>query len=598
MILRLNLFIICALLFVGNSQANNNAGFDDEMTAVLEAVGDWMNATSEAYEDPNYPQFSDEHYKQSFLALSGAIDYKLTSKIKEQILRRVNKHRSSTERTLGLTEMYFPVFEEYLAKKGMPRHLKYLPIIESNLNPVARSHAAAVGLWQFIPSTGKMYGLRINSSIDERSDTYKATDAATSLLANLYKRYGDWCLALAAYNCGSVRVDRLVKSKGYNYWNIRSSLPKETQMYVPYFMAAVYTYEYHSLHGLQARSLPSDLVLTDTVHLGTKYQSFRTLIGRYNVSKEILQQLNPVYFKNYVPSNSKNNILVLPARVVAQARGLESKYNRIVNIATKNPIKCIRRVNSEEELKILMSAHLCNRADVLYWNRLPKNYTVQEGDIIAFRKNYSPKYTQYQPLVTRKMIESIKIHSLKVVGLDDNQDKALTAPVYTSIKINKKTTSNLLLKMPTATNKNQLQTKAITAAKTASAVPSARINTKEQILKRVSVDRSRGRRLRTKVASSKTITTKENSTILATKSKLNKSNNQRVVNEEKYLKIVTDIGLYLQNKEVEVLESTVPSSTANTLKIIEQQTNQMRLERVTKEDVQLPTRTRGRMLRN
>jgi len=456
---------------------------DDELSQLLiEGMGDLMN------DNPDYPTFTDEHYKARFLELSGLIQYKLTATIKSHIIHRTERYRSATERTLGLTEMYFPVFEEYLAKKNVPHHLKYLPIVESNLNPVAASHASAVGLWQFIPSTGKLYRLKISSSLDERSDTHKASHAAATMLSQLYKRYGDWPLALAAYNCGPGRIDKLVRGTNKNYWDIQKYLPKETQRYVPYFMAVAYSYEFHHLHELSPKRLSSDLVLTDSIHLTPGYQTLSELSKRYKISRDTLKKLNPAYLKNYVPSSCKDPILILPARIVAGLRNYEDDYNKIMSMKTENPIKCVRRVNTEAELAFLMKAHRFSRNDLLFWNGLPSNYRVQEGDLIAIRKYYVPKDAFKKE--ERKTIKGISIASLKVVGLDDRQDKALTAPVYvTTIKapklVNKVSNAALLA------NTNLSETNFGLAANR----PTQKVQ-KEEIIAKVSQDRSRTRRLR------------------------------------------------------------------------------------------------------
>ena len=322
------------ILIIFPSFSNNIIPEIDDATSEILIKG--MSELMEMSSDPEFPVYSDAHYRARLLEMSGAIQYRLTSDIKRHIKHRTEKYRSATERTLGLSEMYFPIFEEYLARKNIPHHLKYLPIVESNLNAVAKSHASAVGLWQFISSTGRLYGLRINSQLDERSDTHKASNAAATMLASLYKRYNDWPLALAAYNCGPGRVDRYVKGTKKDFWDIRHSLPKETQMYVPYFMAVAYSYEFHHLHQLKPRKLPADLVLTDTLHLKSGYKSLSQLARKYGINKDTLKRLNPGYINNYIPSSTVNPILVLPSRIVANLRNYRKQYDRIIAMKTKS----------------------------------------------------------------------------------------------------------------------------------------------------------------------------------------------------------------------------------------------------------------------
>lgn len=508
------LFTICSFEYL-DARPTHYPTIDDELSQLLvQNMGELMNACVDA-SNPDYPTFTDEHYKARFLEMSGSIQYRFTTDVKNHILHRAERYRSATERTLGLTEMYFPIFEEYLAQKNIPHHLKYLPIVESNLNPVAKSHAAAVGLWQFISGTGKLYGLKITSYLDERSDTHKASAAAATMLSNLYKRYGDWCLALAAYNCGPGRVDKYVKGNNKNFWDIRKYLPRETRMYVPYFMAVTYAYEYAYLHELTPKKVHSDLVLTDTIHLPQGYKSLSQLSKELKIDRDTLKRLNPAYIKNYIPSSSKKSILVLPARIVAKLRNYETAYNRILATQTQNPIKCVRRVSSDADIDLLMRAHRFARRDLLSWNNLPANYRVRSGDLIAVRKYRVPADRDLAPKKeVRKNIESISIASLKVVGLDDRQEKALTAPVYISLK--KKKLADKVAVSTTKTPATRKSTIMGIAANSkgnpyalknkTTAVPAQRAQ-QERIITAVSEDRSRGRRLRNTVGTTTPTTT-------------------------------------------------------------------------------------------
>jgi len=382
----------------------------------------------------DYPTFTDEDYKQRLQEISGLIDYRLDPIVKERIIIRTEKYRKSTEMLLGRSDIYFPIFEEHLAKYDIPHHLKYLAIVESHLNPVAKSVASAVGLWQFIPSSGKMFGLSINSYVDERSDTYKASDAAARLLNVLYKKYGDWALSMAAYNCGAGRVDRAVKLAGVSdYWVVRNYLPTETQKYVPYFMAMVYVGEFQAVHELTPVKMPQDYVLTDTIHMGGGISMF-DLAKQLDLSVDTLKFLNPAYRRNYIPRSKQ--IIVLPARIVAGLRGYQNAFKRILSIQKDNPLRAVRRINTEADLKWLAKAHRCRVEDLLYWNELPSNYRPFQGDLIAIRKYAAPK----DALVKKSpKADAISMPALKVVGLNDLK-KATTSTVY--LKVNN--TSNEL----------------------------------------------------------------------------------------------------------------------------------------------------------
>ena len=311
----------------------------------------------------------------------------------------------------------------------MPQILKYLPIVESNLNPIARSRAAAVGLWQFIYGTGRLYGLKIVSYHDERSDTHKATDAATNFLKSLYLRYGDWCLALAAYNCGPGRIDKLVRSYGKDYWRIRPFLPRETQMYVPIFMAVAYVYEYHEYHNLRPQAYEEHLVLTDTIHLEKGYHSLQDLAKKYEVGYYDLYQLNPVYTRRYISSKTRNNVLVLPAKAVAEKYGLQADYYGQVQSVPTNPVRAFRRISSMEELAFYASVYHCKVEDILIWNGLDDTFEFKRTHMMAIRSNStSPTFKYDDKFIFRERFLSIA--SLKVIGFDSSQGVYDVAPVY------------------------------------------------------------------------------------------------------------------------------------------------------------------------
>jgi membrane-bound lytic murein transglycosylase D len=172
-------------------------------------------------------------------------------------------------RLMALSDYYFPMFEQALDKYNIPLELKYLAIVESALRPTAESRVGATGLWQFMFSTGKMFGLNVNSYVDDRSDPLKATDAACKYLQALYKRLGDWDLALAAYNSGPGNVSKAIRRSGgrINYWNIRQHLPRETAGYVPAFLATMYIFEYSKQHGFNSDGPRIPYIATDTIHI-------------------------------------------------------------------------------------------------------------------------------------------------------------------------------------------------------------------------------------------------------------------------------------------------------------------------------------------
>ncbi len=234
-------------------------------------------------------------------------------------LERVIKHflsykRDLMERMLAASAYYFPLFEETLDKYDLPLEIKYLSIVESALNPTAKSRVGATGLWQFMYGTGRMYGLEVSSYVDERSDPEMATEAACQYLGKLYGIFGDWDLALAAYNSGPGNVNKAIRrSGGYeNYWNIRPFLPRETAGYVPAFLATMYLFEYAEEHGLKPTELQRPFFETDTVLVKSTI-TFDQISKFTGLPTEEITALNPSYKLGIIPKiKDKNYVLRLP----------------------------------------------------------------------------------------------------------------------------------------------------------------------------------------------------------------------------------------------------------------------------------------------
>ncbi len=230
------------------------------------------------------------------------------------------RKRDLMEKMLTISQFYFPLFEQELDNYDIPIEMKYLAIVESALNPRARSHAGATGLWQFMYGTGKQYDLDVSSYVDERSDPIKSTEAACKFLSKLYDIYDDWDLALAAYNSGPGNVNKAIRrSGGYkNYWNIRRYLPRETAGYVPAFLATMYLFEYADEHGLKGEKVERAYFETDTVHVKSliTFDQVSELVG---VGKEELRVLNPSYKLDVIPFvDNKSNTLRLPKYAIGK----------------------------------------------------------------------------------------------------------------------------------------------------------------------------------------------------------------------------------------------------------------------------------------
>lgn len=222
----------------------------------------------------------------------------------ENVIKSFLKNRTkSFERQMALAEYYFPLFEEKLSKYNLPLEIKYLAIVESALQPKAKSKVGAGGLWQFMPATGKQYKLNISTYVDERHDPIKSTEAACHYMMNMYAIFGDWSLVLASYNCGPGNVSKAIRRSGgkTDYWEIRKYLPRETANYLPAFLATMYIYEFKKEHGLVPKKAEMTYFETDTVMV-KQAMTFKQLSDLLDISEAQLEYLNPIYKSKYIPS--------------------------------------------------------------------------------------------------------------------------------------------------------------------------------------------------------------------------------------------------------------------------------------------------------
>ncbi|MFW5663806.1 MAG: LysM peptidoglycan-binding domain-containing protein [bacterium] len=255
------------------------------------------------------PEYSDSVYNERFKELNAysTIEFVYNPYVKTFINLYANRRRELTERVMGLGQLYYPLFEEQLDKYNLPLELKYLAVIESALNPVARSRVGATGLWQFMYGTGKMYGLEVNSMIDDRSDIYKSTIAACEHFVDLYNIYKDWNLVLSAYNAGPGNVNRAIRRAGgvKDFWAIRHYLPLETRNYVPAFMAVTYVMEYAHEHNLYPNPPIYSHLDVDTLQVSQQL-SLRTVSEFLEIPLDHLRYLNPTFRQNIIPYNERN----------------------------------------------------------------------------------------------------------------------------------------------------------------------------------------------------------------------------------------------------------------------------------------------------
>ncbi len=294
-----------------------NMIFSSDMDSLFQSweIRNRFNFDSSEVNFGYYPtNIPDSVYIQRLQNIEQVVDLNYNQVVKRYIQMYTEKKRELVEVMLGLSAYYFPIFETTLDKYDMPLELKYMAIIESALNPVARSRVGANGLWQFMYGTAKNMKLEITSFVDERRDPVKSTDAAARYMKMLYDVYGDWQLAVAAYNCGPGNVNRAIRRSGgkTNYWEIYYRLPRETRGYVPAFIAAMYTFEYYNEHNLVPR-YPEIPLSVDTVMV-SDYLHFDQLAASLGIDKEEIRALNPMFRRDVIPAKeTKQYPLVLPA---------------------------------------------------------------------------------------------------------------------------------------------------------------------------------------------------------------------------------------------------------------------------------------------
>lgn len=347
---------------------------------------------------------NDSLYLLRLDSLQSAIPLSYNDIVKNYIELYTVRKRFQLANMMGLSEYYFPIFEEALDAACMPLELKYLPVIESALNPRALSRAGACGLWQFMYATGRLYKLEVNSFVDERKDPILATKAAVKYLNDLYGIYEDWILVIAAYNCGPGNVNKAIRRSGgkRNYWDIYYNLPKETRGYVPAFIAAIYSFEYANAHGVYPieSTLPrlcDSIMVEDAIH-------FEQIAKNLDLSVEQLRDLNPQYRSDVIPAGfGKTYTLKMPYNHINdfidnqdsifacdRAKYFNDKdrtadpKNRIkvhahTTLGQEDRARLTYTVRSGDVPGAIASKFNIRLADLKYWNNLNSRLTIRPG---------------------------------------------------------------------------------------------------------------------------------------------------------------------------------------------------------------------------
>ncbi len=394
-------FLVAASSFAQTKDSPKTMLNDDPVLAAidsmmasgyLESLGFTDNVeelNTNGYAKDSVPVFDSLTYYNRFEALNSNSPFSIVynSYVKGYVNLYAKRRKRITAKMLGLAPVYFPIFEASLDKYNIPLELKYLPIIESALNPKAKSRVGATGLWQFMYPTGKMFGLEVTSYYDERSDVYKSTDAACRYLKSLHKMYNDWDLALAAYNCGPGNVNKAIRRSGgkKSYWEIRNFLPRETRGYVPAFLAVNYIMAYASEHNIYPKTPDISCFKVDTIGL-SDHLSFAQISEYLDIPIEYIEFLNPTYKQNFIPNIGEANTLCLPVEKMgdfltneATIYALKTEQDKKDSIAvaqnkiiapTKRGDAVVYRVKSGDVLGSIAQRYHCRVSQIKDWNNL------------------------------------------------------------------------------------------------------------------------------------------------------------------------------------------------------------------------------------
>lgn len=372
------------------------------------------------------PSFPDSIYEQRIAALNlhSPIELTYNKEVRSFIELYAVKKRDLTAKMLGLAELYFPMFEEALDKYDMPLEIKYLAIVESALNPAAGSRAGAKGLWQFMYGTGKVYGLKVSSLVDDRYDPYKSTIAACEHLTDLHDIYGDWSLALAAYNSGAGNVNRAIRRTNgtKNYWAVWPFLPRETRGYVPAFIAVNYVMNYASEHNIYPMKPGMFFFDVDTVTVNDVL-AFDQLNEMFGIPMDELKFLNPQFKLGIIPATSENNYNIrLPRQYVADflnneqelyayktKKGIEK--DQLLAEVKKAKDRNVHIVRSGENLGLIAKKYHVYVSQIRSWNNLRSNTIYPGQKLVLYGAGSSEYYKQSNTPVVRSSEQST--HTVK-----------------------------------------------------------------------------------------------------------------------------------------------------------------------------------------
>lgn len=368
------------------------------------------------------PKFGTEVYKRRLDSITKSIPLDYNQFVQGYIDLYAFRKREQVERMLGLSEYYFPMVEKVFKEYKIPTEFKYLAIVESALNPYAVSPVGATGMWQFMFTTAKMYKLNITSHIDERRDPYLATHAAAKYFIDMYRRYGDWLLVIAAYNCGPGNVNRAIRKAGggqKTFWEIRQYLPQETRGYVPAYIAANYIMTFAEAHNLYP-TYPSFSFMTDTLHI-SKPVYFKDIERICGVNADELRILNPQFKKDFVPAYSTSFALKLPATRRDLVYNFRDSLYALFPSAAEDQV-FVLNTDPMAKSRTVYKTHVVTRGQTL--NKLAAKYDVSVSDIKKWNNLKRNALYRGQRLKIKKQIDApVSIPNTAIVKNNTNNTK-------------------------------------------------------------------------------------------------------------------------------------------------------------------------------
>lgn len=388
------------------------------------------------------PKFATEVYKRRLDSITKSIPLDYNSFVQGYIDLYAFRKREQVERMLGLSEYYFPMVEKVFKEYKIPAEFKYLAIVESALNPYAVSPVGATGMWQFMFTTAKMYDLTITSHIDERRDPYLATHAAAKYFVDMYRRYGDWLLVIAAYNCGPGNVNRAIRKAGggqKTFWQIRQYLPQETRGYVPAYIAANYIMTFAEAHNLYP-TYPSFSFMTDTLHLN-KPVYFKDIERLCGVNADELRILNPQFKKDFVPAYAQSFAIKLPATRRDLVHNYRDSLYALFPSAAQDQV-FVLNTDPMAKSRTVYKTHVVTRGQTL--SKLASKYDVSVADIKKWNNLKKNALYRGQRLKIKKQIEAPTPQPATAIAKNTNakeveeSDKQKITYEYVSKNISKK----------------------------------------------------------------------------------------------------------------------------------------------------------------